>query len=72
MMSQDLGLKSRRVEAPDSLEAINDLYYQRGWSDGLPIVPPTEERVWKMLEALERDSAEALGKFPPRQRHRHR
>ena len=65
MMSQDLGLKSRRVEAPDSLEAINDLYYQRGWSDGLPIVPPTEERVWKMLEALERDSAEALGKFPP-------
>ena len=64
-MSQQLGLKSRRVEAPNSLDAINDLYYQRGWTDGLPIVPPTEERVWKMLQASPKDPARVLGKLPP-------
>ena len=31
-------------EAPDDLDAINRLYRERKWSDGLPIVPPTEDR----------------------------
>ena len=38
-------------EAPDDLEAINRLYRERRWSDGLPIVPPTVERVERMLRA---------------------
>jgi hypothetical protein len=36
-------------DAPDDLEAINALYRERRWSDGLPIVPPTPERVDRML-----------------------
>jgi hypothetical protein len=40
------------VEAPDDLDAINRLYRERRWSDGLPIVPPTEARVARMLEAV--------------------
>lgn len=31
-------------------EKVNDTFYFRGWTDGLPIVPPTEERVLTMLE----------------------
>ncbi|MBI2872656.1 MAG: hypothetical protein HYY00_05650 [Chloroflexi bacterium] len=58
-------LSSRRVEAPDSLDAINDLYYERGWTDGLPIVPPTEERVRAMLALLGREPQESLGKMGP-------
>ena len=58
-------LRSRRVEAPDSLEAINELYYRRGWTDGLPIMPPTEERVWLMIEQSDRDPDEVLGRLPP-------
>ncbi len=58
-------LKSRRVEVSGSFEAINELYYQRGWTDGLPIVPPTEDRVRQMLEASSRDPEKVLGVFPP-------
>src|SRR5450759_1240557 len=34
-------LTSSRLEVGDDLEAI-ETYYQRGWTDGLPVVPPTE------------------------------
>jgi len=43
-------LKSRRYAVEDALETI-ELYLEKGWSDGLPVVPPTEERIWAMLEA---------------------
>jgi hypothetical protein len=33
----------------DSFAEINELFYNRGWTDGLPIVPPTAERVKEML-----------------------
>jgi len=57
-------LASRRVElAPleDDLEACFD----RGWTDGLPVVPPTEERVVRMLGGTRRDPAEVVGRVPP-------
>lgn len=43
-------LKSRRYAVEDVLEAI-DLSFEKGWSDGLPVVPATKERIWAMLEA---------------------
>jgi hypothetical protein len=36
--------------ARDAFAEINELFYKRGWTDGLPIVPPTEERVKEMLK----------------------
>ena len=39
-------------EAQDDLDAINALYRERRWGDGLPIVPPTRERVERMLGGL--------------------
>ena len=39
-------LNSRRVEIA-TLEDEFDAMFDRGWSDGLPIIPPTEERVAK-------------------------
>jgi hypothetical protein len=44
-------LKSRRYAVEDVLEAI-ELYFEKGWGDGLPVVPPTEDRIWAMLEAV--------------------
>ncbi|MFH1650695.1 MAG: hypothetical protein ABID87_01115 [Chloroflexota bacterium] len=58
-------LKSARVEVPDSLEAVYDLSLQERWGDGLPIVPPTEERVNHFLERLGRDPGEVIGKVGP-------
>jgi hypothetical protein len=42
-------------------------YQERGWTDGLPIVPPTEARVREMLGATDRDPLEIVGVLPPRQ-----
>ena len=44
------------------LDEQEDLF-ERGWSDGLPVVPPTPERVTAMLGG--RDPAESLGPVPP-------
>ena len=44
------------------LEAI-----RRGWSDGLPLIPPTSPRVEQMLSATARDPLEIVGVLPPRQ-----
>lgn len=43
-------LTSRRYEVKDMAEAI-ELYYAKGWTDGMPIVPPTENSIWAMLES---------------------
>ena len=56
----------RQIEAPDSLEEINDSYYQRHLTDGLPIIPPTAERVAAMLQAVDRDPQEVLGQMAPK------
>lgn len=54
------------VSADAAYDAINDYFYERGWTDGLPIVPPVEERVRAMLGALpSRDGDELLAVVPP-------
>ena len=55
-----------RIQLEDSLEAINDYFCQKGWSDGLPIVPPTPERVDHMLAWTDRDRGAEIGTMPPR------
>src|SRR5438132_4120525 len=60
----ETGLRSRRIEIgadEDEQEAM----FARGWSDGLPLVPPTEERVLRMLDGTARDPQEVLGLVPP-------
>ncbi|MCH2186471.1 thioredoxin [Myxococcota bacterium] len=60
----DHSLHSRRVEfgsAEDEIEAL----YDRGWTDGLPVVPPTERRVLAMLEGTSRAPDEIVAHIPP-------
>src|SRR5687768_13483941 len=54
------------IEADDDFDAINALYMERGWGDGLPIVPPTAERVERMLAYCERPWNEPVAKIAPR------
>jgi len=57
-------LRSRRVELAsreDEFEAM----FARGWSDGLPLVPPTEERVVAMLGGTTRAPDELVAVVPP-------
>lgn len=48
-----------------SFEAVNRHFVEREWSDGLPIVPPTIDRVRAFLEFTDRDPAEPLGVLLP-------
>jgi hypothetical protein len=52
-------------EAPDDVEAINRLYCERRWSDGLPVVPPTIERVGRMLDQTRRAPGEIVARIAP-------
>ena len=55
------------VETDSAFDRVNDYFYERGWTDGLPIVPPTEERVQAMLAGMPwRKSDEVIGVVPPR------
>ena len=68
MSLQRDSLASNRIELTGSTEDAIELYYQKGWTDGLPVVPPTEERVLQFLEAVQRQPDEVLSTEPVRGR----
>ena len=57
-------LRSRRIEVADAEDDI-EMMFTRGWSDGLPVVPPTEERVIRMLGGTNRPPDEIVVTVPP-------
>jgi hypothetical protein len=58
------GLASRRVEFAE-LEDEHEALFERGWTDGLPVVPPTPERVLRMLRGTTRSPSEVVAVVPP-------
>ena len=64
-----IGKTTHRLAGLDSVQGAIDTieqYFENGWSDGLPIVPPTEGLVDRMVAAAGRDSMDVLGIIPPR------
>ena len=60
----DTGITAREISVPplqDDIEAC----FERGWTDGLPVVPPTPERVLRMLQGTDRAPGDVLGDVPP-------
>ncbi len=61
------GIFARETEeAKGSIFAANRLYYERGWTDGLPIIPPAEKELQKMLRYTDRDREEVVAILLPR------
>ena len=58
-------LDSQRIELVDDYDAVQNLYLERGWSDGLPITPPTPARVEAMLAAANLDPQRVVAELPP-------
>ena len=56
------------LEIPDGTEnELHELFHQRGWGDGLPIIAPTRNRVEEMLSISEGlDPDEIIATLPPR------
>ena len=40
-------------------------YFEQGWTDGLPVVPPTPETVAAMVAALGGDAERLEARVPP-------
>lgn len=60
----DTGLQARAIELGEYDDPI-EACYARGWSDGLPVVPPTDERILRMLSGTRRKPDEIVGLIPP-------
>src|SRR4051812_30134739 len=57
-------LRSRRVEVAE-LEDEAEAMFARGWTDGLPVVAPTEDRVLRMLDGTTRAPDDVVTVVPP-------
>src|SRR5205085_10956925 len=60
----DTGLEARHIEIGEGEDGQEGMF-ARGGCDGLPLVPPTEERVLRVLAGTSRDPQEVLGLVPP-------
>ncbi len=59
-------LTSARLEVEDEVSAFTKFATDAGWGDGLPLVPPTEERVRAYVAASGRFPEQLLAELPPR------
>ncbi|HXH08765.1 MAG TPA: hypothetical protein VNP04_03230 [Alphaproteobacteria bacterium] len=59
-------LQSNTFEVSDTAEAI-EFYYDKGWTDGLPVVPPTEASIRAMLDAAGLDPGQEITYIENRQ-----
>jgi hypothetical protein len=55
-----------KIRAPESLDAVNRIFYHRGWTDGLPIIPPSVERIDNMLRHTGFLRETFIGKIAPK------
>ena len=60
----DTGIRSRKIEYGDYDDEV-EVCFERGWSDGLPLVPPSDVRVLRMLAGTTRKPDEVVGLIPP-------
>ena len=58
-------LASRRASVPADYPAMQDYFWEQGWTDGLPVAPPTEDAVREMLSAIDADPQHSLGVMQP-------
>ncbi|HET7502776.1 MAG TPA: thioredoxin family protein [Kofleriaceae bacterium] len=57
-------LHARRIELGEIEDEI-ETAFERGWTDGLPVVPPTPGRVLRMLDGTPRAPGEVVAIVPP-------
>ena len=57
--------KPPRIIFQGDLEEVNRFFFRSGWGDGLPIIPPTEEKVAEMLTGTDLPADHVVGKLDP-------
>ena len=54
-----------RIDIDNDYVAVNEYFHEQGWSDGLPVMPPTEDAVAAMIAGGPLPADELLGIMPP-------
>jgi hypothetical protein len=58
-------VKPARITSKGTLDEIQNFFTENQWTDGLPIIPPTEDRVEKMLKGTSHRLDEVMGLMGP-------
>ncbi|MDP6173977.1 MAG: hypothetical protein QGF09_07430 [Rhodospirillales bacterium] len=72
LTKEEVSPKQPKEETPEriafrgSIEEINRFFYKRGWTDGAPILPPTDGAVSDMLEGTDLAPGHIVGELTPR------
>ncbi|MBA4181472.1 MAG: thiol-disulfide oxidoreductase [Anaerolinea sp.] len=61
---EDSPIRARRIEIGES-DDVFEFMFDQGLTDGLPVIPPTTERVLRMLSGTKRDPQEVVATMPP-------
>ncbi|MEL7284203.1 MAG: TlpA family protein disulfide reductase [Pseudomonadota bacterium] len=62
--ADDSPIRARKIEIA-SADDVAEFLFDQGFSDGLPLVPPTPERVLRMLSGTRRSPKEVIAQMPP-------
>lgn len=62
--SENSPLRARKLDVGEH-DDVHEFMFDQGFTDGLPVVPPTPERVLRMLSGTSRDSQEVVVDIPP-------
>jgi hypothetical protein len=66
--TQSRAVPERGVAFRGSFEDVIEHFHQMGWSDGLPVIPPTRRAVDSFLACTDREPGEVLGAMQPSMR----
>jgi hypothetical protein len=66
-LTQTRTLTSRSYSLKSAWAAI-EFCFEQGWTDGLPVVPPTERAIWAFLDYVQLEPTQVVGEIPERDR----
>jgi hypothetical protein len=58
--------KTARIAFKGDIQEVNQFYYRKGWTDGLPIIPPTEAAVAEMMTGTDLPPDHVVATIIPR------
>ena len=61
-------ITDEKISLEESQADDQEFFFEQGWTDGLPVVPPTHEKVAAALKTVDRNPKDVVGIVPPRHR----
>ncbi|MBC8445835.1 MAG: hypothetical protein H8D74_01410 [Chloroflexi bacterium] len=65
LAGQSTASRVEMILAKDPFAEANELFYRRGWTDGLPIIPPTDVKIAEMLEGTDLPPNQVVATLDP-------